>query len=124
MKNKTIIYLVGYDRAFKDAIKTIGWGCGYVMIPKTHPLVINWYANKAKATEDRDDDSSWYDDKYLTPPDANQEITYTEEETVNGIEYIVIGFDTAHGWNRPEHNFNWVFNETIELQNAIDKYGA
>lgn len=98
----TIIYLVGYNN--QPAIKR-GWGCGYVMIPKNHPFIT--YLEQS-------------DDQWITHPSFEQEITYHKNKTVNGIDYLVIGFDTSHSYNDETHDFDYVFNETIKLQNAID----
>jgi hypothetical protein len=119
--NKTIIYLIGYERSFKEHCNT-GWGCGYVMIPTTHKLVIDWKAQIAKPRDENDEEDHYRDfyDRYLTPPNCGHEITYTEEKMVNGIEYVVIGFDTAHSFNGPQHDFDWVFNQTVELQQVVD----
>jgi hypothetical protein len=108
---KTIMYLVGYNKEFIKVCNT-GWGCGYVMIPTTHPIVIKWINSK------NDDNYTGY-----LSIDADQEITYTEEKSVNGIDYIVIGFDTAHSYNNIDNcGFDYVFNETIKLQNLIDNF--
>jgi hypothetical protein len=107
---KTIIYLVGYAEDFKAMVKG-GWGCGYVMIPEGHIVVEQW---KARRKEEGLPPTGGY------LQIGDEEITFTEQKTVNGINYTVIGFDTAHSYNRPENDFHYVFAQTLALQAVID----
>jgi len=108
MKEQAIMYLIGYDKDFKTACKT-GWGCGYVAIPADSDLVKNHYANVAKEQAETD----YFVSDYLQIGD--NEITYTAEQEINGVNYLTIGFDTAHSWNSDKHDFNYVFTETAKL---------
>lgn len=117
--NTTIMYLVGYDSSRRKMMNA-GWGCGYVMIPKTHPVVINWLADKAANALLPEEDRDFWNFTYLTIAGIGEEITYTESKTVNDIEYIVIGFDTAHSYNGDHNDFDWVFNKTAEIKKVID----
>lgn len=127
---QTIMYFVGYDQHFQKLAKT-GWGCGYLMIPTNHPVVIHWQTMAARRkaeydalTSEEQDEIYFYDDRYLSAMGGHQEITYTEPKTVNGIDYIVIGWDTAHSFNGPEHDFNYVFNETVEIKKIVDDFAS
>jgi hypothetical protein len=37
---ETFVKTSGYSEDFKSATKS-GWGCGYVYIPKEHPILVN-----------------------------------------------------------------------------------
>lgn len=110
---ETIMYLIGYNSDFKEHCKS-GWGCGYLMIPINHPIIKEWEIQKLN------DEENWgYD--YLQIGSFDEEITYTQYTEQNSINYVVIGFDTAHSYNNPEINdFNYVFNQTIKLKSIVD----
>ncbi len=115
---ETIMYLVGYGEYLKNVEK--GWGCGYVMIPINHPIVLKWNADRAEE-EKNSDPEEFYPDKYMSFL-SSEEITYTEYKTVSGVEYVVVGFDTAHSWNHKGHDFDYVFQRTTILKAEIDNY--
>jgi len=46
---------------------------------------------------------------------SEEECTHFEEETVNGVDYFVVGFDTAHINNGPHHDFDYVFSQTAAI---------
>jgi len=114
------MYMVAYGRDRQKMMQS-GWGCGYLMIPNTHPVIINFIAEKAKPPVLDEDgyDSEQYTRNYLNV-NVGKEITYTAEETVNGITYTVIGFDTAQAYHNETHDFKWVFNATVEMKRIID----
>lgn len=102
---KTYIYTVGYDSQFRTSCNT-GWGCGYCMIPKGHPIL-----NLIDAEYG-----------YLQVPGFDEEITYSEWGKLDGEDFYVIGFDTAHIYNNEKHNFDYVLSQTIKMQQLIDNY--
>lgn len=115
------MYLIGYDRHF---IKTCnpGWGCGYVAIPTDHPLVITNFERIATENELKDnapEEEYIYVNNYLEIPNIEQEITYTEAKQINGKDYIIVGFDTAHIYNSSEHNMEYVLSETKKILDII-----
>lgn len=113
MKTQPFMYLVGYDQNFIKNCQT-GWGCGYVAIPTKSNLVKNHFQQIEKDQSETD----YYVSDYLQI--GEQEITYTRSETINGVEYLVIGFDTAHIYNNSSHNFQYVFTETAKLLEAVN----
>lgn len=120
MENKPFMYLIGYDQHFMKACNT-GWGCGYVAIPLDHKLAILHFA-RIEAEQDTGNDNEYhYVNKYFELDGLNQEITYTQTQIINDIQYLVIGFDLAHSWNDSSHDFNYCFNETVEMLNLINK---
>lgn len=114
-KAELFMYLAGYDRDLQKNCNT-GWGCGYVAIPKDSKVIKDW---QQRLEKDRIENPDNYHSEYFTPGDIDQEITYTEEVELEGDLYIVIGFDTAHIYNGPSHNFKYVFDETRKIMNRI-----
>jgi hypothetical protein len=106
---ETVMYMVGYSESLREAIGNCGWGCGYVMIPK-QTMMVQCFLNEF----DRDENF------FITIDNFTDAITFNEMKHINGTEYLVVGFDTMHGWNKPEHDFEWVFNKTLELKRCID----
>jgi hypothetical protein len=102
---KTQIRLTEYQESFKNSCNT-GWGCGYVLIPLSHP-----FANVKMLLND---------DVYFYP----QINGFSEEITFSKVEgnFLVIGFDTAHSWNNPTHDKNFVEQKANELKTFIDNY--
>ena len=101
----TQIRLTEYQESFKNSCNT-GWGCGYVLIPLNHPFAdVKMLLNN---------------DTYFYPQISgfSEEITFAEVEG----EFLVIGFDTAHGWNNSTHDKNFVEQKTNELKTFIDNY--
>jgi len=115
MKDLFSMYMVGYDHEFKTSCNS-GWGCGYVMIPKTSRVAELILREKA-ADEAQADAEDHYMASYYTPMHMNseEECTHFEEETVNGVDYFVVGFDTAHINNGPHHDFDYVFSQTAAI---------
>lgn len=122
-KNTPFMYMVGYDRKFQENCNT-GWGCGYIAIPLDHPKAIAHFerveADRLRVSQARADEYFYVNEYYQQENSLNQEITLTETENINGVDYLVIGFDTAHSWNNETHNFGWVFRETKEMLNLIN----
>lgn len=62
------------------------------------------------------------DNGYIQIPNFSEHITYTEPKVFKGSKYMVVGFDTAHGYNDETYDFNWVLSKTLEMQEAIENY--
>jgi hypothetical protein len=119
---KTIIYMVGYDQTFQQMCNS-GWGCGYVMIPVEHPVakgIIDSYNNYA---EERPEEFNYMVDHASSCLDAPGGITYAEFKDTPEGRYLVVGFDTAHSWDTPANDFNYVFEHTRALQKEIEDKG-
>ena len=112
-----MIYLVAFGDTFDD-IRETGWGCGYVMIPTSYSIIKEWQEECTRKVMHADDDVYWGKDYFQI---GDEEITYTEYKTVNDQEYLVIGFDTAHSYNGPHNDFDWVLSETLKLQQLIEE---
>jgi len=84
------------------------------MIPKTSRVAELILREKAadEADAEAEDLASYYTPMHMN---SEQECTYFEEETVNGVDYFVVGFDTAHSNNGPRHNFDYVFSQTAKI---------
>ena len=102
---ETYISTVAYEEDFKSHIKTIGWGCGYVHIPKDHPILVEL-------------EEGW--GNYLQPKDCPEEITFTQWDKEK--EYLVIGFDTAHSYNNALHDEQYVTDRANEIKACVDAY--
>jgi hypothetical protein len=85
---KTFISIMGYDARFKEHHRG-GWGCGYVNIPKDHPILVQLVDNEG-----------W--GNYLQPDGCPEEITFSE--WTEDKEHFRIGFDTAHSYNNSSHD--------------------
>lgn len=120
MKTKPFMYLIGYNSQFKTNCNT-GWGCGYVAIPLNHRLVKKHY-KRISDEENEETDEYSYVSKYFELSGLEQDITYTEKQLINGIEYLTIGFDTAHIYNNESHDFDYVFTETNKILKLINNY--
>jgi hypothetical protein len=105
---ETYISTIAYEDDFKSHIRSSGWGCGYVHIPKDHPILIKLI------------DIDWSD--YLTPDGCPEEITYSSWD--ENDEYYVIGFDTAHSWNNDTHGMQYVTDRANEIKALVDAYTA
>lgn len=105
---ETIMYMVGYDKKWLKELNC-GWGCGYLMIPDRHPCLPELYSN----------DGGF---EFFHIPDFEQEITLVTTKEVDGKRYMVIGFDLAHSWNGPQHDFNYCLKETMKMKEIIDNY--
>lgn len=105
---ETYISTVAYEDEFKTISKT-GWGCGYVHIPKDHPILVKLINNEG-----------WGD--YLQPEDCPQEITLTQWDKEK--EYLIIGFDTAHSWNNASHDEEYITQQANAIKALIDAYTA
>lgn len=104
-----IMLISEYEERFKKACKT-GWGCGYVTIPKNHP------AYELALLEQKKQGDHW---SYYFQPDFSEEITLCEFKE----EGLFIGFDSAHRWNGPQNDREWVLQKTKEMAEAVDKIG-
>ena len=105
---KTFISAIEYKEDFKTIGKT-GWGCGYVHIPKDHPILVETLVS-----------DGWGD--YLQPKDCPQEITFTGWD--KDKEYLIIGFDTAHGYNNDSHDEAYIIEQANIIKDIVDAYTA
>jgi hypothetical protein len=103
---KTFISTTAYAEDFKTIGRT-GWGCGYVHIPKDHPILVEL-------------EEGW--GKYLTPKDCPEEITFTGWDKEK--EYLIIGFDTAHSYNNDSHDETYVTEQANVIKSLVDTYTA
>jgi hypothetical protein len=101
---ETYISTIAYDDQFKSSCKT-GWGCGYVHIPKDHPILVEL-------------EEGW--GNYLSPKDCPEEITFTQWDKEK--EYLVIGFDTAHSYNNDSHDEAYVTEQANAIKLLVDAY--
>jgi len=105
---KTFISTVAYAEDFKTIGRT-GWGCGYVHIPKDHPILVKTLAS-----------DGWGD--YLQPDDCPQEITFSS--WTDDKEHFIIGFDTAHSYNNDSHDEAYVTEQANAIKLLVDAYTA
>ena len=103
---KTFISTMAYEEDFKANCRT-GWGCGYVHIPKDHPILVKL-------------EEGW--GNYLTPDGCPEEITFTKWD--KDKEYLIIGFDTAHSYNNSTHGVQYVTDRANEIKDLVDAYTA
>jgi hypothetical protein len=103
---KTFISTIAYKEDFKTNCRT-GWGCGYVHIPKDHPILVKTLAS-----------DGWGD--YLQPDDCPEEITLSRWDKDN--EYYMIGFDTAHSYNNDSHDEAYVTEQANAIKLLVDAY--
>jgi hypothetical protein len=103
---KTFISTIAYEEDFKTIGRT-GWGCGYVHIPKDHPILVKTLT-----------DNGW--GNYLQPDGCPEEITLSQWD--KDKEYFIIGFDTAHGYNNDSHDEQYVTDRANEIKALIDAY--
>ena len=101
---ETFISTMKYEDDFKTSCKT-GWGCGYVHIPKDHPILVEL-------------EEGW--GNYLQPKDCPEEITYTKWDKEK--EYLIIGFDTAHSYNNDSHDETYVIAQANAIKALVDAY--
>ena len=101
---ETYISTVAYEEDFKTIGRT-GWGCGYVHIPKDHPILVQL-------------EEGW--GNYLEPNGCPEEITFTQWEKDG--EYLIIGFDTAHSYNNSTHGVQYVTDRANEIKALVDAY--
>ena len=100
--NTTVSY-TEYSKEFRTSCNT-GWGCGYVTIPKGHPILIR----------------RLIESNYLYVTGFSYEITYCQNDEEGNL---VIGFDTAHSWNNiTNSDEQYVIKTTLELKALIDAY--
>lgn len=105
---ETFISTIAYEEDFKTKCKT-GWGCGYVHIPKDHPILVKTLV-----------DDGW--GNYLTPDGCPEEITFSRWD--ENKEYFIIGFDTAHIYNNDSHDEAYVTEQANVIKNLVDVYTA
>lgn len=103
---KTFISTIAYEDDFKTIGRT-GWGCGYVHIPKDHPILVEL-------------EEGW--GHYLEPANCPQEITFTSWDKDG--DYLVIGFDTAHSWNNDSHDEVYITQQAYAIKTLVDSYTA
>ena len=103
---ETFISTMGYDARFKEHHRG-GWGCGYVNIPKDHPILVQLVDNEG-----------W--GNYLQPDGCPEEITFSE--WTEDKEHFRIGFDTAHSYNHSGHDEQYVIDQANEIKALVDAY--
>lgn len=103
---KTFISAIEYEEDFKTRGRN-GWGCGYVHIPKDHPILVEL-------------EEGW--GKYLEPNNCPQEITFTQWD--KDKEYLIIGFDTAHSYNNDSHDEAYIKEQANIIKDLVDAYTA
>ena len=103
---KTFISAIAYEEDFKTRGRT-GWGCGYVHIPKDHPILVQL-------------EEGW--GKYLEPNNCPEEITFTQWD--KDKEYLIIGFDTAHSYNNDSHDEAYIKEQANIIKDLVDAYTA
>jgi hypothetical protein len=103
---KTFISTMAYEEDFKTNCRT-GWGCGYVHIPKDHPILVEL-------------EEGW--GKYLQPDNCPQEITFTGWDKEK--EHLIIGFDTAHSYNNDSHDEAYIIEQCNAIKDLVDAYTA
>jgi hypothetical protein len=102
----TFISTIAYEEEFKTIGKT-GWGCGYVHIPKDHPILVKTLVS-----------DGWGD--YLQPDGCPEEITLSQWDKEQ--EYFIIGFDTAHSYNNDSHDEAYVTEQANAIKLLVDAY--
>jgi hypothetical protein len=104
---ETFISTMCYNDEFKQYHRG-GWGCGYVHIPKDHPILVQLVENEG-----------W--GNYLQPDGCPEEITFSQWDKEND-EYFVIGFDTAHSYNNDSHDEQYVIDQSNAIKALVDAY--
>ena len=105
---KTFTELKAYEQNFIESCNT-GWGCGYVHIPKNHPILVKLLINE---------NNGYYN---LQIDGFSEELTWTSWNETN--DFYVVGFDTAHSWNNIQNSDkNFVEQKTNELKTIVDNY--
>jgi hypothetical protein len=102
----TFISTIAYEEEFKTIGKT-GWGCGYVHIPKDHPILVKTLVS-----------DGWGD--FLQPDGCPEEITLSQWDKEQ--EYFIIGFDTAHSYNNDSHDEAYVTEQANAIKLLVDAY--
>jgi hypothetical protein len=102
----TFISTIAYEEEFKTIGRT-GWGCGYVHIPKDHPILVKTLVS-----------DGWGD--YLQPDGCPEEITLSQWDKEQ--EYFIIGFDTAHSYNNDSHDEAYVTEQANAIKLLVDAY--
>ena len=102
----TFISTIAYQEEFKTIGRT-GWGCGYVHIPKNHPILVKTLVS-----------DGWGD--YLQPDGCPEEITFSRWDKEQ--EYFIIGFDTAHSYNNDSHDEAYVTEQANAIKLLVDAY--
>ncbi len=105
---ETYISTIAYEEDFKTIAKT-GWGCGYVHIPKDHPILVELLG---------EENMGYYN--YLQPKHCPEEITFTQWDKEK--EYLIIGFDTAHTYNNDSHDEAYVTSQANTIKSLVDSY--
>jgi len=104
----TFISTHAYSEDFKTIGKT-GWGCGYVHIPKEHPILVNTLTDDGYGN-------------YLQPDGCPEEITFTDWD--KDKEHLIIGFDTAHSYNNDSHDEAYIIAQANIIKDLVDAYTA
>lgn len=105
---KTFTEIIAYSEKFIKETNS-GFGCGYVHIPKNHPILVKLLINE---------NDSYYN---LQIDDFSEELTFSKWDA--NQDFYIVGFDTAHSWNNIENSGKlFVENKTNELKKIIDEY--
>lgn len=103
---KAIVVVSGYSEDFIKQANT-GWGCGYVYIPKDHPILVKLLVDDGYPCQIVDNFS--------------EEITLSNWDKER--EFYVIGFDTAHSWNNISNSDKaWVNAKAEEMLAIVNAY--
>ena len=96
--------IIAYEQKFIDNCNT-GYGCGYVHIPKNHPILVMLLEES----------------NYITVEGFSDDITFNEWD--KDKEFYVVGFDTAHSWNNMQNSgLDFVQKTTDELKKCIENF--
>ena len=92
-----------------NSIFSRGWGCGYVHIPKNHPILVKLLINE--------------NEPYFYMQISGFLDTITFSQWNDNGEFYIVGFDTSHNWNNMENSGEkYVINTTNQLKKLIDSY--
>ena len=109
MKKEIEIELIPYPCAEETKkIRDHGWGCGYVKIPKGHPILIKIELKTPYRMFDL------YGDGF------HEDITYTEWD--DEYEFFKIGFDTMHMRHDSSDDLKYVTDTTLKLKKIVENY--
>ena len=100
-----------------------GWGNGYVLLPKFHPLYeVHYDDNNSIINEIEVYGGITYSGPYNFKAD-NTEFENNIQFKPNGSQYWVLGFDTAHGYEEDNSILDkeFVIKETKKLKDQLIK---
>jgi hypothetical protein len=116
---RIIPMLIGYSEDFRNATGS-GWGCGYALIPESHPAYDRIIEVDDYEYGNYDNCSELHD---VVWNGIQQEITLDVDIDISGKKYRKVGFDTAHIYNNMENsNFSFVNETTLKMVDLIERY--